>query len=52
MKFISLSVLSIILSFSVNGQKKIEYVEYDLPNGLNVIIHEEHATPIVAVSIL
>ncbi|MCE2681649.1 MAG: insulinase family protein [Cryomorphaceae bacterium] len=52
MKFISLSVLSIILSFSVNGQKKIEYVEYDLPNGLHVIIHEEHATPIVAVSIL
>jgi len=52
MKFISLSVLSIILTFSVNGQKKIEYVEYDLPNGLHVIIHEEHATPIVAVSIL
>lgn len=52
MKFISLSVLSIILTFSVSGQKKIEYVEYDLPNGLHVIIHEEHATPIVAVSIL
>jgi zinc protease len=52
MKFISLSVLSMMLTFSVNGQKKIEYVEYDLPNGLHVIIHEEQATPIVAVSIL
>lgn len=34
------------------AQRKIEYVEYDLPNGLHVILHEEHTTPIVAVSIL
>ncbi|MGV3630196.1 MAG: M16 family metallopeptidase [Bacteroidota bacterium] len=34
------------------AQRKIEYVEYDLPNGLHVILHEEHATPIVAVSVL
>lgn len=34
------------------SQRKIDYVEYDLPNGLHVILHEEHATPIVAVSIL
>jgi zinc protease len=34
------------------SQKKIEYIEYDLPNGIHVILHEEHATPIVAVSIL
>ncbi len=34
------------------AQRKIEYVEYDLPNGIHVILHEEHATPIVAVSIL
>ena len=44
--FLSATTLS---SFS---QKKIEYVEYDLPNGIHVILHEEHATPIVAVSIL
>ena len=44
--FLSATALS---SFS---QKKIEYVEYDLPNGIHVILHEEHATPIVAVSIL
>ena len=40
------------LSFFVFGQKKIDYISYDLPNGLHVIIHEEHATPIIAVSVL
>jgi predicted Zn-dependent peptidase len=34
------------------SQQKINYVAYDLPNGLHVILHEEHATPIVAVSVL
>jgi len=34
------------------AQQKIKYVEYDLPNGIHVILHEEHATPIVAVSVL
>ncbi len=43
-----------ILAFAGNAfsQRKIEYVEYDLPNGLHVILHEEHSTPIVAVSIM
>ena len=31
---------------------KVEFVEYDLPNGLHVILHEDHSTPIVAVSVL
>jgi len=31
---------------------KINYVEYDLPNGLHVILHEDHSTPIVAVSVM
>jgi zinc protease len=34
------------------GQTKINFVEYDLPNGIHVILHEEHSTPIVAVSVL
>lgn len=34
------------------AQKKVDYVEYDLPNGMHVILHEEHATPIVAVSVM
>src|SRR5690606_29555394 len=31
---------------------KINFIEYDLPNGLHVILHEDHTTPIVAVSVL
>jgi zinc protease len=31
---------------------KINFVEYDLPNGLHVILHEDHSTPIVGVSVL
>jgi zinc protease len=34
------------------AQNKVAYVEYDLPNGVHVILHEEHATPIVAVSVM
>jgi predicted Zn-dependent peptidase len=30
----------------------IEFVEYDLDNGLHVILHEDHSTPIVAVTIM
>lgn len=31
---------------------KINFSEYDLPNGLHVILHEDHTTPIVTVSVL
>lgn len=37
---------------SVKAQQKIKYTEYDLPNGLHVILHEDHSTPIVAVSVM
>lgn len=39
-------------SFSSMAQQKIEFVEYDLPNGIHVILHQEKSTPIVAVSVL
>jgi zinc protease len=45
-------VLAIIWLLPVHGQRKIEFTEYDLPNGLHVILHEEHSTPIVAVTVL
>jgi predicted Zn-dependent peptidase len=32
--------------------KPIKYVEYDLPNGLHVILHENHAAPVVASYVL
>lgn len=30
---------------------KINFVEYDLPNGLHVILHEDHSVPLVAVTV-
>ncbi len=31
---------------------KVDFQEYDLPNGLHVILHEDHSTPIVTVSVM
>ncbi len=39
------------LSASVTAQN-IKFVEYDMPNGLKVLLHEDHTTPIVAVSVM
>lgn len=32
--------------------KPIKYIEYDLPNGLHVILHENHAVPVVSTYVL
>ncbi len=32
--------------------REIPYTEYDLPNGLHVILYEDHSTPIVNVSVM
>lgn len=49
--------LSLVLAGTVAGAsaqqpQRIKFVEYDLPNGLHVILHEDHSTPIVTVSVL
>jgi len=36
----------------LQAQKSIQFEEYDLDNGLHVILHEDHTTPIVAVTVL
>jgi len=41
-----------VMSLWAQDAKKIEFTEYDLDNGLHVILHEDHSTPIVAVSVL
>ena len=33
-------------------QQRIEFSEFDLTNGLHVILHEDHSTPIVSVSVM
>jgi predicted Zn-dependent peptidase len=39
------------ISFSARAQK-VEFTEYDLPNGLHVILHTDHHAPVVAVSVM
>lgn len=47
-----LTLLTLSIATFSFSQEKVKYVEYDLANGLHVILHEEHATPIVAVSVM
>src|SRR5579883_1664802 len=42
----------VLTTSAQQASAKINYVEYDLPNGLHVILHEDHSTPIVAVSVM
>ena len=43
---------ALVLSVSLSAQNQIEFEEYDLDNGLHVILHEDHTTPIAAVTVL
>ncbi len=54
MKKILFSCFATLLTFGLFAQdaQKIEFEEFDLDNGLHVILHEDHSTPIVAVSIM
>ncbi len=53
MRLIIVSALILIMGLSgFSQQRKIQFTEYDLPNGLHVILHEDRSTPIVAVSVL
>lgn len=44
-------MLSIVI-ISAGQARKIEFTEYDLDNGLHVILHQDNTTPIVAVTML
>lgn len=52
MKRILMSVALCLGMVSIQAQNKIEFEQYKLKNGLNVILHEDHSTPIVAVTVL
>lgn len=41
----------LFLTVALFSQGRINFIEYDLPNGLHVILHEDHSVPIVAVDI-
>ncbi|MFY0673252.1 MAG: insulinase family protein [Bacteroidia bacterium] len=42
----------LFLGFAPSKRQKINFVEYELENGLHVILHEDHTTPNVAVTVL
>ncbi len=54
MKKISiLAIVFFIVGLGNTSQAaKIEFKEFNLPNGLHVIVHEDHSVPIVAVSVM
>jgi len=54
MKKIAFSVLmTVMVAFMVKAQgPNIEFVEYELDNGLHVILHQDNSTPIVTVNIM
>lgn len=46
-------IAAISLFSSLNAQSpQIEFEEYELDNGLKVLLHENHSTPVVAVSVM
>ncbi|MFK8039172.1 MAG: M16 family metallopeptidase [Crocinitomicaceae bacterium] len=51
-KYISSLGILLITSLSISQTKKIDFIEYDLNNGIHVILHENHSTPVAAVSLM
>ncbi|PTB96759.1 peptidase M16 [Marivirga lumbricoides] len=52
-KRLNLALLFLLLVFSAQAQdKKIEFTEFDLDNGMHVILHQDNSTPIVVVSVM
>ena len=43
---------SLLTMSAIQASAKITFTEYTLPNGLHVILQEDHSTPIVAVSVM
>jgi zinc protease len=55
MNRIRLLTLVVLALFSLNASpqaKKIIYTEFDLSNGLHVILHQNNTTPIVAINVM
>jgi predicted Zn-dependent peptidase len=52
MKKMFLSLAMVGAALATSAQSDIKFKEYTLDNGLHVILHEDHSTPIVAVSVL
>jgi len=42
----------LVFGFSLAQAQKVAFTEYDLPNGLHVILHQDKTAPVVAVSVM
>lgn len=51
-KFNLLIALALIGNVCIGQSNKIDFQEFTLPNGLQVIMHKDNSTPIVAVSVM
>lgn len=47
-----LFMFMLVVSVCNSQTSKIEFKEFNLPNGLHVIVHEDHSVPIVAVTVM
>lgn len=47
----ALAGVTLLLSMTVSAQK-VNFTEYDLENGLHVILHNDNSAPVVAVSVM
>jgi zinc protease len=46
------NIVGLFVGMTTLSAQNIQFTEYDMANGLKVLLHEDHATPIVAVSVM
>jgi len=52
MRKISLSALLLLLGTMATQAQKVAFTEYDLKNGLHVVLHQDNSAPVVCVSVM
>ncbi|WP_417431856.1 M16 family metallopeptidase [Halpernia sp.] len=48
----SFSILGLLLLGAISQAQEIKFQEYDLPNGLHVILHQDNKAPVVTTSVM
>jgi zinc protease len=51
-RLITFAAMLLMTLIGLGQERQIDFIEYDLPNGLHVILHQDNSTPIVNVSVL
>lgn len=52
MRKISFSALLLLLGTMASQAQKVAFTEYDLKNGLHVVLHQDNSAPVVCVSVM